>query len=84
MMPSNWAGFQGFTVIAGLFSHLYQSFPCWSPVPGMLWGKATAVGSGGIRDQELGSERLFVIWSKVSQKEKNKYHILMHTYRERI
>ena len=41
-VPSNWAGFQGFTVIAGLFSHLYQSFPCWSPVPGMLWGKATA------------------------------------------
>ena len=62
MMPSNWAGFQGFTLIAGLFSHLHLSFPCWSPVPGMLRGKATAVGSGGIRDQELGSEVGFLLY----------------------
>ena len=61
---------------------VFSSAPVFSllvPVPGMLRGKVTTVGSGGIRDQGAGLRRkLFVMWSKVSQKEKNKHHILIH------
>ena len=78
----------------GRFSRLHPH--CWSVfssapvfsllVPGSWNAEGESHGSGKWRDQRPGAglrSRLFVIWSKVSQKEKNKYHILMHIYIER-
>lgn len=57
MMPGDWAVFQGRRDHHGW--SLFPFVPVFSPlVPGflMLREKATAVGRGGIRDQELVSD----------------------------